>query len=634
MADLDQIYNAYNEITDAKEKASEHTGAYKVIIAGSQGSDGAKRLTAQFIPAFFKHFPALHTKAIDGVFDLCEDDSSLIRQAAIKSLPMLCRDGPQHTIKIADVLCQLLQLDDQDLLVVQGALLALLTQSPREVLAVIFQQGVKGIDLREQCLDFISHHVMASKKELFKDPEIEVYFAGEIQNAMSLVSNGDLEILAKIIMQTRPYQTGALDLTGLLKTYVAHITAAGPFNVKNPESVKRVLVAGMLSMPLFKRTISADPLLEFIGIHILPRNAFNCLTEKHKTSVLRLYADSFTSGHASATIVKSAGQLLTDLVVAIVPAEQEATHLVELAQVECLTNLLYYIATKEPGVTDRHELMPRFRGLYMATQTNTSGLKQELASAVAKKPQDEHQAALIKRLGRALLMQNNIHAAVKEFMKPKHLRNTKTTIHPSWKAVPEPAQPDTPKVASVVSKPNTKGTPKKVANASNSNATNATNTTTKIPVKPSQTKAGVRSAPNQQQQQQQHQQQQQQQQQGGSNKRKAESESSTKPKKTKILRRQGSNAGGNSPGNTSPGGHGGHGGHGNKSPGGHGSKGSKQNQAHQQTQHAPLVSQSAQAAQQAKKNTGGPGRGHNSLPSSFDNKRARDGNGRISFLKR
>ncbi|KAF9981677.1 Apoptosis inhibitor 5 [Mortierella antarctica] len=625
MADLHLLYNAYYEITDAKEKASEHSQAYKTIIAGSQGSDGAKQLTAKFIPVLFKHFPALHTKAIDGVFDLCEDDSSLIRQAAIKSLPMLCKDGPQHTIKIADVLCQLLQLDDQDLVVVQGALQALLAQSPREVLAVIFQQGIKGTDLRERCLDFITHHVMASKQELFKDPEIEVYFAGEIQKAMSSVSNADLEILAKIIMQTRPYQTGVLDLTGLLKAYVAHITSEGPFDVNNPESVKRVLVAGMLSMPLFKRTISADPLLEFIGNHILPRNAFIRLTDKHRTSVLRLYADSFTSGHASATIVKSAGELLTDLLVAIVPAEQEATLSMELSQVECLTNLLYFIAMKESGVTDKDELMPRFKGLYMATQTNISGLRQELASAQAKKPQDEHQVAIVKRLGRGLLMQTNIHATVKEFMKPKHSRNTKTMIHPSWKAVPEAVQPDTPKVAAEP-KTNTKGTPKKVANASNSNTANATNTTTKGSAKPSHTKSGVKSTLNQQQQQ-------QQQQQGASNKRKAESESSSKPKKTKILRRQGTNTGGNSPGNTSPGGHGGHG---NKSPGGHGNKGSKQNQnqAHQQTQHVALVSQSAHAAQQARKSTGSSGRGHHSLPSSFDNKRARDGNGRISFLKR
>ncbi len=56
-----------------------------------------------------------------------------------------------------------------------------------EVLAVIFQQGIKGTDLRERCLDFISHHVMASRKELFKDPEIEVYFAGEMQKVRERV---------------------------------------------------------------------------------------------------------------------------------------------------------------------------------------------------------------------------------------------------------------------------------------------------------------------------------------------------------------------------------------------------------------------------------------------------------------
>jgi hypothetical protein len=148
------------------------------------------RTTLRFIPTFFKHFPSLHNKAIDGVFDLCEDESALvgsfvrcspvmlgddtipvgtnalcfaltmkIRQSAIKSLPSLCKDGPQHTIKIADVLCQLLQLgmdhtlieilhcnpnltftsdnlfdavvDEQDLGVVHSALQTLLIQSPR-----------------------------------------------------------------------------------------------------------------------------------------------------------------------------------------------------------------------------------------------------------------------------------------------------------------------------------------------------------------------------------------------------------------------------------------------------------------------------------------------------------------------
>ncbi|KAG0368688.1 Apoptosis inhibitor 5 [Gamsiella multidivaricata] len=413
MADLDAIYNAYNEITDAKDKASEHVDAYKTIISASQGSDGAKRLAAQFIPTFFKHFPALHSKAIDGIFDLCEDDSSLIRQSAIKTLPLLCKDGPQHTIKIADVLCQLLQLDEQDLVVVQASLQSLMVQSPREVLAVLFRQGVKGADLRERTLDFITHQVMASKTTLFSDPEIELFFLEEMQKAMGSVSNDELETFAKIIMQTKSYATGKLDLTGLLNAYVAHITSEKPFDINDPESVKRVLVVGKLSMPLFKRAISAGSLLEFLATNILPRSAYDRLAEKQKTSLLRLYADSVLTGHPSASAISSACGLLTDLLVAIVPAETESTTPTPFAQVECVTNVMYAFATKDHELVEKEALTPRFRNLYMSTQTQISNLKQALTTAESKKPQDAEQIANIKNLKKTMLIHNNIHSAVK-----------------------------------------------------------------------------------------------------------------------------------------------------------------------------------------------------------------------------
>ncbi|KAG0074594.1 Apoptosis inhibitor 5, partial [Podila epicladia] len=236
MADLDAIYDAYNEIMDAKENASQHSNAYLAIISASRGSEKAKIMAARYIPAFFKHFPDLHLKAIDGFFDLCEDESQAvrafvvadsstarIRQQAIKLLPALCKDGPQHTIKIADVLCQLLQLDDDDLATVQGALETLMLQSPREVLAVIFRQGVKGKELREKSLDFITNNVIATKETLFKDPEVELFFVEEMQKAMESVPDEDFATFARIIMNSGPYQTGKLDLADLLKTYIAHI---------------------------------------------------------------------------------------------------------------------------------------------------------------------------------------------------------------------------------------------------------------------------------------------------------------------------------------------------------------------------------------------------------------------------
>ncbi|KAG0283954.1 Apoptosis inhibitor 5 [Linnemannia gamsii] len=414
MTDLDTIYNAYNEITDAGANAPQHVEAYSQIIAGAQGTEGTKRLAAQFIPTFFKHFPDLHLRAIDGIFDLCEDLLPVVRQAAIKCLPSLCKDGPQHTIKIADVLCQLLQLDDEDLVIVQGALQTLLVQSPREVLAVLFTQGIKGIELRDKTVAFITNEVVtAFRTGLVADPEIELFFVDEMQKVMGSVSDNELEAFAKIIMQTTLYKSGKLGgLAGLSHIYVNHITSEVPWNINNPDSIKRVLVAGKLSMPLFQRNISADVLLEFFAIHILPRKEFEQLTDKQRAHVLRLYTDSIATGHPSLQVLNQAGGLLGDLLVMTVPAEQDSATPVEFAQVECLV-LALNLFTKDPDLLERDDLVARFRSLYNSTQIQLSSIKQAIKVASSMAPQDAEQVATIKTLTRTQTIHNNIHTLVK-----------------------------------------------------------------------------------------------------------------------------------------------------------------------------------------------------------------------------
>ncbi|KAF9578735.1 Apoptosis inhibitor 5 [Lunasporangiospora selenospora] len=616
MTDLDAIYNAYNEIRDAKENAPKHQDAYDTIINAAQGSDGAKRLAAQFIPVFFKHFPDLHNKAIDGAFDLCEDESSLIRQSAIKGLPVLCKDGPQHTIKIADVLCQLLQLDDQDLVAVQGALQTLLLQSPREVLAVLFRQGVKGTELRERSLDFITNNVLTMKDALFKDPAIELFFIEEMQKSMSSVSNSELETLAKIIMETRPYQTGKLDLNSLLKTYVSHITSEGTFNVGDAEAVKRVLVTGKVAGPLFKRAISADLLLEFYAVNILPREAFSRLADKQRLSLLKLYSDAVTTGYPSDSTLKDAESLIVNLIMDTVPSDMEASTKVEFGQVECLVIVLYFISTKEPNITDREHLLSRLRSLYMLTQTQISALKQVIAAENTKPPAQDKDATL-KSYSRSLLIHNNIYQIAKELMKPKTVRSSKLQIHPSWRPIPEPVKPSAPKSTAtsnpVVSpkKPTVTLPPKKgPANGSNSSNSRSGSNTTKAAAKPGA--AQQHTSPN-------------------TNKRKAEQESGTKPKK--ILRRQGLNAGGSSPGGNS--------GSSGSNPGGGGGGG-------QISKSQAITSLSAaQASQHGRKRSNSPktggavirtpsttSAGSSSSSSPFEHRNRRDGNGRINFLNR
>jgi len=41
---------------------------------GTKGNTSVKRLSAQFIARFFKHFPEEAENAINALLDLCEDD--------------------------------------------------------------------------------------------------------------------------------------------------------------------------------------------------------------------------------------------------------------------------------------------------------------------------------------------------------------------------------------------------------------------------------------------------------------------------------------------------------------------------------------------------------------------------------
>ncbi|KAF9904017.1 Apoptosis inhibitor 5, partial [Linnemannia zychae] len=536
MADLDTIYSAHNEITDAGENAPQVPSTWKrtlVSLKALKERKGQRYLQHSMDSKALEQ--GLNCRmAIDGLFDLCEDEITSVRRAAIKALPSLCKDGPQHTIKIADVLCQLLQLDGEDLVIVQGALQTLLEQNPREVLAVLFRQGIKG-ELRDKTLSFINNQVVASfQTRLSEDPEIERFFVDEIQKAMSSVSDSELEAFAKIIMQTQLYQTGALDLVGLSHIYMAHITSEGRWKIVNPESIKRVLVAGKLSMPLFQRNISADPLLEFFASNILPCSEFKQLANEQRAKFLRLFADSITSGHPSPAVLSRVGRLVSDLLVMIVPAKQDGSSTVEFVQVEYLLFILNYFI-KDPDLLERDELVARFRNLYNSTQIQLSRIKNEIKIASATASRDANQEAEAKRLTRIQAIHSNVHALVAEFLRPKTLR-TKVILHPSWKPTPE-VQP------AVAKKGASNPAPRKTPNLPTKPAAKVTPGSSAKVTAQSNTRSGAMPMPQQPQNKPSHPQQQQ----GPSKKRKAEPESNTNQKKPKITRPHGPSTVGSTP---------------------------------------------------------------------------------------
>ena len=121
-----------------------------------------KQLACQFITRFFKYFPKQMPLAIEAIFDLVESDDAAvrdnfnvvitklyrmeilikktnkkkqkkIRKSAIKDLSVVCKEcSEEHLSRIADILTQLLQTEDQqEFSLVQSSLFTVFKQNPK-----------------------------------------------------------------------------------------------------------------------------------------------------------------------------------------------------------------------------------------------------------------------------------------------------------------------------------------------------------------------------------------------------------------------------------------------------------------------------------------------------------------------
>lgn len=106
------LYSALEELEGApEEERSQHAHAYRKILDSSATSTQSKFLAVDWIAKFFRYFcddSSLRDLALNGYFDLVEDDNAPVRLKAIRGLPNLCAGVPAVTGKIADVLTQLL----------------------------------------------------------------------------------------------------------------------------------------------------------------------------------------------------------------------------------------------------------------------------------------------------------------------------------------------------------------------------------------------------------------------------------------------------------------------------------------------------------------------------------------------
>ncbi|THF98646.1 hypothetical protein TEA_007704 [Camellia sinensis var. sinensis] len=106
--DVEKLYEYGERLNDAKDKF-QHASDYEAILkATEEGSVKVKQLAAQLVPKFFKYFPTLSDRALNRHLELCEDDELGVRVQAIRGLPLLCKENPEHLPRIVDALGLLL----------------------------------------------------------------------------------------------------------------------------------------------------------------------------------------------------------------------------------------------------------------------------------------------------------------------------------------------------------------------------------------------------------------------------------------------------------------------------------------------------------------------------------------------
>lgn len=134
-----------------------------LLQAGSWDKPQLRVLAANEIAKYFKFFPELHERAIDAMLDLCEDDDELIRKNAMSVLPLVTKSVAKFAPRIADVLCQLLQSeDDLELETVRKALLSCFSMHPSDSTEALLNQIMNGVEsVRIPSITFLSTNLQA-----------------------------------------------------------------------------------------------------------------------------------------------------------------------------------------------------------------------------------------------------------------------------------------------------------------------------------------------------------------------------------------------------------------------------------------------------------------------------------------
>jgi len=454
MVTVDKLYELYNVIASDKGKESEHQKEYEQILTGVKGEVGARKITAQFISRYFATFPELEEQSLDALFDLCEDEDSIIRKQSISSLGVVCRGKPALVPKISDILAQLLQVDDAaEINCVNSSLVAVLRVHVKGAVTGLFYQLENNTSevIRERVLRFLIAKIPALGDVFTK--EVQIFVFQEVKKVINKATPADLELYMELLNQMSVCRTTS-GKQQLHDSLITQVNLEKKISLKPDEIAKTISILSHATS-FYSNSVKSTSTTAYVLKHVLPHfekiEAALLVTGKpeHAAQTIKLlqliaqilpFTESVEDPKTAMDHVYKA--LMT--VLPVPPAsgapaweKEDGSDNLQFTRVECLLYSLQQLIklNSENFFTDENTLKDlRNRLTYFSRWSQA--YQKVLREAIAGKKGDELKTEESKTKLIALKTTANINTIVKDFFHSPPA--CKSTITLSWVLEPEP----------------------------------------------------------------------------------------------------------------------------------------------------------------------------------------------------
>ncbi|XP_030767566.1 apoptosis inhibitor 5-A [Sitophilus oryzae] len=394
---LKELYEKYELLASAKDAIGEHENVYLECVDGTKGGTKEKKLAAQIISKFFKHFPSLQDQSLNAILDLCEDGDSDIRICAMKTLPILCKDNKDHVTNIASILSQLLQLEDQDYTTACNALTQVFKEDPISAAKGILTnvQAPSDETIREKSVTFLYKKLTKVQGKL--STELEDLLIDEGKKLLRDSTSNEFMVIIEYLKESKLVKTtsGQQELVDLVAERIEINESFNPFE-EGSHNVDRLVLCVNCILPLFNANIESTKFLLYYINQVLPQwDSIGSLPDGDKIQLRLLRQLAELSAHCGnidniAEILEKIFNKLKEYM----PLPPEDVNLndvpnLDFTSVECLLYTFHKLARKFPEfLIGDPDLLKDFRSRLQYFSRGVQGCKRGLDNTLNSKKEN------------------------------------------------------------------------------------------------------------------------------------------------------------------------------------------------------------------------------------------------------